>query len=230
MELYELSAAGELVRLQTDKVSTAILNAAISYMDLSMASMDTWNRRGPKWRKPKKTNDYIPMMPPRCNDTTLWIKKNPGIITTHTHKIYLLAVIGYMDDRGFGLLCRQQQITEKSNYRWRVFHFHSLRPPNSLVASSLVPRLHSCLSYYQETIKLATDGHGLAIIQTELEGLGEEYARLEMQRAAIKAIRRSSDQLKRGRDITRSYITKSVRAIRRGASERDVPSGLSELS
>ena len=197
-----MSAAGELVRLQTDKVSTAILNAAISYMDLSMASMDTWNRRGPKWRKPKKTNDYIPMMPPRCDDTTLWIKKNPEIITTHTHKIYLLAVIGYMDDRGFGLLCRQQQITEKRNYRWRVFHFHSLRPPNSLVASSLVPRLHSCLSYYQETIKLATNPRGLDIIDEELQSsralihslaaTEAEYARLEMQRPAIEALRGES--------------------------------------
>ena len=266
MQLHELSgdeAAGELVSLKTewnewdvwdewDEVNKAILDVANRYMDPSMGTL-AGDARGLKWRKPRDTDNYATPVMPRCDDTTLWIKKNPEIITVRTmrtteypnipiptHEIYLLAVIGYMGDRGFGLLCRQQQITEKRNYRWRVFHFHSLRPPNSLVASSLVPRLHSCLSYYQETIKLATDPGSLARIESELQSLSEtiemidslkrEYERLEMQSAAIDAIRQSRNQLKRGRDITRSYITKSVRAIRRGASERDVPSGLSELS
>ena len=232
MQLHELSgdeAAGELVWLKTewnegdvwdewDEVNKAILDVANRCMEPSMGTL-AGDARGLKWRKPRDTDNYATPVMPRCDDTTLWIKKDPEIITMRTmrtteypnipiptHEIYLLAVIGYMGDRGFGLLCRQQQITVASNCRWRVFHFHSPRPPNSLGASSLVPRLHSCLSYYQETIKLATNRRGLDIIDEELQSsralihslemqkaaTEAEYARLEMQRPAIEALRGES--------------------------------------
>ena len=200
---------------QWDEVNEAILQLQVARgptnrrpMALEMGTLRGYSRGDSKWRTPRDTADYYPrMIPPRCDDTiTLWIKRDPEIITVRrnpegrpTHEIYLLAVIGYRDDRGFGLLCRQQQIRQQKNCRWRVFHFH--HPSNPLVASSLVPRLHSCLSYYEKTIRLATDPGSLARIESELQSLSEtiemidslkrEYERLEMQSAAIDAITRS---------------------------------------